>query len=68
MKLGLQNNVIIIPTHNSYVKFNNNQINSLYEYHIAQNYIILHKVILRLSQHNLKKSNHRHIQKLRQRK
>jgi hypothetical protein len=49
-------------------KFNNNKINSLRIYGIAYNYKILHEVLQRLSQHNLKISNHRHIQKFRQRK
>jgi tRNA C32,U32 (ribose-2'-O)-methylase TrmJ len=68
MKLGLQNYAITIPIDKSYVKFNNNKINSLQIYEISQNYRILHQVVQRLSQHNLKISNHRHIQKLRQRK
>jgi hypothetical protein len=63
-KKGLRNYVvIIIPTENSCIKFNNN-INNLQRYGIAQNYRILHKVVQRLSQHNLRISNQRHIHKL----
>jgi hypothetical protein len=54
MKLGLQNYVIIIPTDNSYIKFNNNKINSLQTYDIAQNYRVLHEVVQCWSQHNFK--------------
>jgi hypothetical protein len=64
MKLGLQNYAVIIPVDNSYIKFNNNNINSLQTYYIAQNYRILHKVVQCWCQHKLKMSNHRHIQKL----
>jgi hypothetical protein len=62
------NYVFIIPNDKSYVIFNNNKIYSLQTYDTEQNYRILHKVVQRLSQHNLKMSNHRHIEKLRQRK
>jgi hypothetical protein len=68
MKSGLQNYAVIMPIGSSCVKFNSNNISSLQRYDIAQNYGILHEVVQRLSQHNLKMSNHRHIQKLRQRK
>jgi hypothetical protein len=37
------------------------KLNSLKRYDIAQNYRILHIVVQRLSQHNLKISHHRHI-------
>jgi hypothetical protein len=37
------------------------KLNSLQRYDIAQNYRILHRVVQRLSQHNLKISHHRHI-------
>jgi hypothetical protein len=37
------------------------KLNSLQRYNIAQNYRILHRVVQRLSQHNLKISHHRHI-------
>jgi hypothetical protein len=37
------------------------KLNSLQSYNIAQNYRILHRVVQRLSQHNLKISHHRHI-------
>jgi hypothetical protein len=67
MKFEFQNYVATIPIKNSYIEFNNN-VNSLQIYNIAQNYGILHKVVQRLSQHNLKISNHCHIQKVRQRK
>jgi hypothetical protein len=36
-------------------------LNSLQRYGIAQNYRILHRMVQRLSQHNLKISHHRHI-------
>jgi hypothetical protein len=38
------------------------QLKSLQMYDIAQNYRILHKVVQRFSQHNLKNSNHCRIQ------
>jgi len=66
MKFGLQN-CAIIPTENSCIKFNNNKTNTLQRYGIAQNYIILHKMVQLLSQHSFKISNHTDIQKLRQR-
>jgi hypothetical protein len=44
------------------------KLNSLQRSDIAQNYRILHSVVQRLSQHNLKISQHRHIYKLRQTK
>jgi hypothetical protein len=50
MKFGLQNYTVIIPTENSYIKFNN-MINSLQIHDIAQNYRILHEVIQRLTPH-----------------
>jgi hypothetical protein len=66
-KKGLRNYVVIImPTENSCIKFNNN-INNLQRHGNAQNYRILDKVVQRLSQHNLIISNHRHIHKLRKR-
>jgi hypothetical protein len=37
------------------------KLNSLQRYDIAQNYRILHRVVRRLSQHDLKISHHRHI-------
>jgi hypothetical protein len=64
MKLRLQNCVIIIPTVNNYIKFNNNKINSLQMCDTTQNYRILYKVVQYLSQHNLTILNHHHIQKL----
>jgi hypothetical protein len=42
-----------------------NRINSLQIRDTAHNYRILHKVVQRLSQHNLIISKYRHIQKLR---
>jgi hypothetical protein len=47
------------------IRFNYNTVNSLPVYDIAQNYKILHIVVRRLSKHNLKILNHRHIQNLR---
>jgi hypothetical protein len=37
------------------------KLNSLQRYEIVQNYRIIHRVVQRLSQHNLKISPHRHI-------
>jgi hypothetical protein len=37
------------------------KLNSLQRYDITQNYRILHRVVQRLSQHNLKISHHCHI-------
>jgi hypothetical protein len=37
------------------------KLNSLQRYNFAQNYRILHRVVQRLSQHNLKISHNRHI-------
>jgi hypothetical protein len=37
------------------------RLNSLQRYDIKQNYRILHRMVQRLSQHNLKISHHRHI-------
>jgi hypothetical protein len=68
MKSGLQIYAVIIPIGSSCIKFNSNNISSLQRYDIAQNYGSLYEVVQCLSQHNLKISNHRHIQKLRQRK
>jgi hypothetical protein len=46
MKLGLQNYDIIMLIENSYIELNNNnKINNLQRYDIAQNYIITHKVV-----------------------
>jgi glycine cleavage system protein P-like pyridoxal-binding family len=47
MKLGLQNYAVIIPIETSCVKFNNNKINSLHRYDIAQIHKIRHKVVHR---------------------
>jgi hypothetical protein len=58
MKLGLQSYAVIMPIENG-LKFNN--LNSLQIYDTAQSYRILHRVVKRLSQHNLKISHHRHI-------
>jgi hypothetical protein len=51
-------NVIIIFLHFIHLW---RKLNSLQRYDIAQNYRILHRVVQRLSQHNLKISHHRHI-------
>jgi hypothetical protein len=37
------------------------KLNSLQRYDIAQNYRILHRVVQRLSQHNLKILHYRHV-------
>jgi hypothetical protein len=44
------------------------KLNSLQRYDITQNYRILHRVVQRVSQHNLKIPHHHHIYKLRQTK
>jgi hypothetical protein len=44
-----------------YLIYLRRKLNSLQRYDIAQNYRILHRVVQRLSQHNLKISHHRHI-------
>jgi hypothetical protein len=64
MNPGLRNYAAIMLIENSCIKFNNNETSSLQRYEIARNYRNLHKVVQTLSQHNLKISNHRHIQKL----
>jgi hypothetical protein len=61
MKLGLQNYPIIMPLY----KFNNNKLNSLQWYDIAQSYRILQRVVQHLP---LKILHDRHIKKLHQRK
>jgi hypothetical protein len=53
MKLEPQNYAVIVPTVKSYIKFNNNKINSLQRSGFAQNYRILHKLVQRLSKHKL---------------
>jgi hypothetical protein len=58
---GDQNCVIITPIENSYIRFNNSELNSWQMYAIARNYIILHRDVQRLSQQNLKISFYRHI-------
>jgi hypothetical protein len=45
MKRGLQSYAVIVPSENSYIRFNNNKINSLQTYDIAQTYRILHEVV-----------------------
>jgi hypothetical protein len=44
-----------------YLIYLRRKLNSLQRYDIAQNCRILHRVVQRLSQHNLKISHHRHI-------
>jgi hypothetical protein len=68
MILRLQNYDDVIRNENSCIKFINNKINNFKTCDIAQNYRSQQRVVQLLSQHNLKISNHRHIQKLRQRK
>jgi hypothetical protein len=60
MKLRLQNYAVITGIENSYIKYKKNKY--------FTDYWILRKVVQRLSQQNIKISNHCHIQKLRQRK
>jgi hypothetical protein len=45
MKFGLENYAIIMPIQKSCIKFNNNMLDSLQRYEIAQNYRILHRVV-----------------------
>jgi hypothetical protein len=68
MNLELRMYFVTILIEMSSIKCNNHKVNSLQRCVIAMNYIILHRVVQRLPQHNLKISHHRHIQKLRQRK
>jgi hypothetical protein len=60
MKLGLRNYTVIMSNEKSCIKFNNNRLNSLQSYDIAQNYTVLHRMIQRLFQHKLKILHHRH--------
>jgi hypothetical protein len=53
MNLGLRIYTVVMPTAASCSKFNDD-INSLQRYDITQNYRILHKVVQRLFQRNLK--------------
>jgi hypothetical protein len=46
MKQRLQKYASIIPMENSCIRLNSNRVNSLQMYDIAQNYRILHKVVL----------------------
>jgi len=43
--MGLQNYAVTIPTENSCIEFNNNNINIEQRHDTAQNYTILHKVL-----------------------
>jgi hypothetical protein len=61
MKLGLQNYAAIILIENSCIKFNNNKLNSLQTYDIAQKYRTLKGVVQCLSKYNPNISHHRHI-------
>jgi RNA-splicing ligase RtcB len=54
MKLKLQNYVVIMAIEKSYIKFNNNKMKCLQSYDTAQTQKIVHKVVQRLSEHNLK--------------
>jgi hypothetical protein len=49
MKFGLENYAIIMPIQKSCIKFNNNMLDSLQRYEIAQNYRTLHRVVQHLS-------------------
>jgi hypothetical protein len=60
MKLRLQNYVVIMLNEKCCIKYNKKS-SSLQSYDTAQNYNILHRVVQRLSQHNLKISHHCHI-------
>jgi hypothetical protein len=68
--MGVLNTVVCMDKVNSCISGSRNfiifmakvkQLNSLQRYDTAQNYRILHSVVQRLSQHNLKISHHRHI-------
>jgi hypothetical protein len=71
--MGDLNTVVCMDKVNSYISGSRNfiiilyfihlrrKLNSLQRYGIAQNYRILHRVVQRLSQYNLKISHHRHI-------
>jgi hypothetical protein len=68
MKLGFHSYAVILPIEKRYIKFNNNNLNSLEGCNIAQNDISLNRVVQCLFQHNLRIPHHHRIQRLRQRK
>jgi hypothetical protein len=68
MKLRLQNYAVIMVIENRCIKFNNNRINTVQRYDIAQSLRFLHRMVQRLPQYNLTISNHRHIKQHCQRK
>jgi hypothetical protein len=43
--MGLQNYAVTILNENSCIQINNNKINNIQKYDIAQDYRILHKVV-----------------------
>jgi aminopeptidase-like protein len=61
IKSGIQNYDVIMPNEISCITFNNNSLNSSRRYVTAKHYSILHRVVERLSQHNLKTSHLRHV-------
>jgi hypothetical protein len=61
MILRLLNDAVIMPSEKNCIKFNNSKLNSLQSYDTAQNYRILHRVDLCLSQHSFKISDDCHI-------
>jgi hypothetical protein len=60
MKLRLQNYAVIMLNEKCCIKYINKS-SSLQNYDSVQNYKILHRVVQRLSQHNLKISHRCHI-------
>jgi hypothetical protein len=68
MKSGLWNSALAKPIKKSCIKFNNNKLNNLQRYNIAQKYRILYRLVQLLSQPNLRIPYQSHIKKLRQRK
>jgi hypothetical protein len=54
MKVEHQNYAVIMPIESSYIELNNRKTNNIQKYDTVQNYRILHKIVQRLSQRNLK--------------
>jgi hypothetical protein len=61
IKMVLHGDAIVMLIENTCIVFNNNKFNSLHRYDIPQNDRIVHRVVQRLFQHNLKISHRRHV-------
>jgi hypothetical protein len=61
MKLVLHGDAIVMLIEKSCIVFNNNKFNSLHRYDISKNGRIVHGVVQRLFQHNLKISHRRRV-------